>query len=86
LSTAWPARLVREEREEIDWHRKECGRVMLAGESRAWFGGSAVGARDLIARDLPALLKQLNGRQVDGKTLKTANAENAFRPETTRTY
>jgi membrane-bound serine protease (ClpP class) len=30
---------------------------------------------DLIAVDLPDLLKQLNGRQVDGKTLKTADAE-----------
>lgn len=30
---------------------------------------------DLIAVDLPDLLKQLNGRQVDGKTLKTASAE-----------
>jgi membrane-bound serine protease (ClpP class) len=30
---------------------------------------------DLIAPDLPELLKQLNGRQVDGKTLKTADAE-----------
>jgi membrane-bound serine protease (ClpP class) len=30
---------------------------------------------DLIAADLPELLKQLNGRLVDGKTLKTANAE-----------
>jgi len=30
---------------------------------------------DLIATDLPELLKQLNGRQVDGRTLKTANAE-----------
>ena len=29
---------------------------------------------DLIAPDLPALLKQLNGRVVDGKTLKTAEA------------
>ena len=30
---------------------------------------------DLIAVDLPQLLNQLNGRQVDGKTLKTAGAE-----------
>ena len=30
---------------------------------------------DLIASDLPELLKQLNGRVVDGKTLKTADAE-----------
>jgi membrane-bound serine protease (ClpP class) len=30
---------------------------------------------DLIAVDLPELLKQLNGRVVDGKTLKTAGAE-----------
>ena len=30
---------------------------------------------DLIAVDLPDLLKQLNGRAVDGKTLKTANGE-----------
>ena len=30
---------------------------------------------DLIAADLPDLLKQLNGRVVDGKTLKTADAE-----------
>jgi membrane-bound serine protease (ClpP class) len=30
---------------------------------------------DLIAVDLPELLKQLNGREVDGKTLKTAGAE-----------
>lgn len=30
---------------------------------------------DLIAPDLPALLQQLNGRVVVGKTLKTANAE-----------
>ncbi len=30
---------------------------------------------DLIAADLPELLRQLNGREVDGKTLKTANAE-----------
>jgi hypothetical protein len=30
LSTAWPALLVREEREEIDRHRQECDRVMLA--------------------------------------------------------
>src|SRR3989441_4877342 len=30
---------------------------------------------DLIATDLPDLLKQLNGRVVDGKTLKTAGAE-----------
>jgi len=30
---------------------------------------------DLIAVDLPDLLKQLNGRQVDGMTLKTAGAE-----------
>lgn len=30
---------------------------------------------DLIAPDLPALLQQLNGRVVDGKTLKTAGAE-----------
>src|SRR5256712_9867811 len=30
---------------------------------------------DLIAPDLPDLLKQLNGRVVDGKTLKTASAE-----------
>ena len=30
---------------------------------------------DLIAVDLPELLKQLNGRLVDGKTLKTADAE-----------
>src|SRR2546422_1756777 len=30
---------------------------------------------DLIAADLPDLLKQLNGRVVDGKTLKTAGAE-----------
>ena len=30
---------------------------------------------DLIAADLPELLKQLNGRQVDGKTLKTEGAE-----------
>src|SRR6266436_4070068 len=30
---------------------------------------------DLIAADLPDLLKQLNGREVDGKTLKTTNAE-----------
>ena len=29
---------------------------------------------DLIAADLPELLKQLNGRVVDGKTLKTTNA------------
>jgi membrane-bound serine protease (ClpP class) len=30
---------------------------------------------DLIAADLPELLKQLNGREIDGKTLKTAGAE-----------
>src|SRR5437016_10781661 len=30
---------------------------------------------DLIAVDLPDLLKQLNGRVVDGRTLKTANGE-----------
>src|SRR5205814_5266108 len=30
---------------------------------------------DLIAADLPALLNQLNGREADGKTLKTAGAE-----------
>src|SRR5438132_6561132 len=30
---------------------------------------------DLIAVDLPDLLKQLNGRVIDGKTLKTAGAE-----------
>jgi len=30
---------------------------------------------DLIAVDLPELLKQLNGRVIDGKTLKTAGAE-----------
>src|SRR5438132_4450102 len=30
---------------------------------------------DLIAADLPELLKQWNGRVVDGKTLKTTNAE-----------
>src|SRR5881296_630502 len=30
---------------------------------------------DLIAPDLPELLKQLNGRAVDGKVLKTAGAE-----------
>src|ERR1041385_1711940 len=30
---------------------------------------------DLIATDLPDLLRQLNGRVVDGKTLKTAGAE-----------
>jgi len=30
---------------------------------------------DLIAADLPELLKQLNGRVVDGKTLKTTNAD-----------
>jgi membrane-bound serine protease (ClpP class) len=30
---------------------------------------------DLIAPDLPALLQQLNGRQVDGKTLATVGAE-----------
>jgi membrane-bound serine protease (ClpP class) len=30
---------------------------------------------DLIATDLPELLKQLNGRIVDGKTLKTSGAE-----------
>ena len=30
---------------------------------------------DLIATDLPDLLKQLNGRVVDGRTLKTAGAE-----------
>jgi membrane-bound serine protease (ClpP class) len=30
---------------------------------------------DLIAADLPDLLRQLNGREVDGETLKTANAE-----------
>src|SRR5881396_2478021 len=30
---------------------------------------------DLIAADLPDLLKQLNGRVVDGKTLKTSGAE-----------
>src|SRR5438477_7786323 len=30
---------------------------------------------DLIAVDLPDLLKQLNGRLVDGKVLKTANSE-----------
>jgi membrane-bound serine protease (ClpP class) len=30
---------------------------------------------DLIALDLPALLNQLNGREVDGKKLKTAGAE-----------
>jgi len=30
---------------------------------------------DLIATDLPDLLKRLNGRVVDGKTLKTAGAE-----------
>ncbi|PYK61012.1 MAG: hypothetical protein DME43_03725 [Verrucomicrobia bacterium] len=30
---------------------------------------------DLIATDLPDLLKQLNGRAIDGKTLKTAGAE-----------
>ena len=30
---------------------------------------------DLIATDLPDLLKQLNGREVDGKTLQTARAE-----------
>src|SRR5213596_4394693 len=30
---------------------------------------------DLIATDLPDLLKQLNGRVVDGRTLKTTNAE-----------
>src|SRR5439155_1328082 len=30
---------------------------------------------DLIARDLPELLKQLNGRVVDGKAIKTTGAE-----------
>src|SRR5436309_11057568 len=30
---------------------------------------------DLIATDLPDLLKQLNGRAIDGKTLKTTGAE-----------
>jgi membrane-bound serine protease (ClpP class) len=30
---------------------------------------------DLIAPDLPALLQQLNGREVDGRTLQTAGAE-----------
>ncbi len=30
---------------------------------------------DLIAKDVPDLLQQLNGREVDGKTLRTAGAE-----------
>ena len=42
---------------------------------------------DLIAPDLPALLQQLNGRVVDGKTLKTANAEvSEIKMSVLRTY
>ena len=39
---------------------------------------------DLIAKDLPDLLSQLDGREVDGKTLKTAGAEVVDIPMTTQ--
>jgi len=39
---------------------------------------------DLIANDLPDLLNQLNGRKVNGKTLKTAGAQVVDIPMTTR--
>jgi len=39
---------------------------------------------DFIAKDMPDLLKQLDGRTVDGKKLKTAKAETVEIPMTTR--
>ena len=39
---------------------------------------------DLIAKDLPDLLSQLDGREVDGKTLKTAGAKVVEIPMTTQ--
>ena len=39
---------------------------------------------DLIAKDLPDLLSQLDGREVNGKTLKTAGAEVVEIPMTTQ--
>jgi hypothetical protein len=57
---------------------------MLAGESGAWFGGSAVGARELIAPDLPALeaIERASGGWQDaqdrerGERIQTRNHQN----------
>ena len=58
-------------------HRNVTWAKSAVVESQATTSEKALGLKvvDLIARDVPDLLKQLDGRVVNGKTLHTANAE-----------
>jgi membrane-bound serine protease (ClpP class) len=57
-------------------HRNEAWARSAARESDSILADEALdnGVIDLIAKDVPDLLQQMDGREVNGKTLRTANA------------
>ncbi len=62
------------------------GEIRRGGESKATTAEKALKLKviDLIAKDVPDLLKQLNGRQIGDKKLNTANTEVAEIPTIAR--
>jgi membrane-bound serine protease (ClpP class) len=71
FSTSWIETIAAKRNRNIEWAKSS---VM---ESSAITADKALELNviDLIAKDQPDLLRQLNGREVNGKTLKTAGAQ-----------
>lgn len=71
FSTSFMETIAAKRKRNIEWAK------LAVKESAAITAEQALATNviDLIAKDLPDLLEQLDGREVDGRTLRTADAE-----------
>ena len=71
FATSWIETIAAKRKRNIEWAKSSVRESSAITAEKAL----ELNVIDLVAKDQPDLLKQLNGREVNGKTLKTAAAE-----------
>jgi membrane-bound serine protease (ClpP class) len=71
FATSWIETIATKRKRNIDWARSSVRESSAITAEKAL----ELNVIDLIAKDQPDLLQQLNGREVNGKTLKTKGAQ-----------
>ena len=71
FATSWIATIADKRHRNIEWAKSSVRESSAITAEKAL----ELGVIDLIAKDIPDLLKQLDGREVNGKKLKTAGAD-----------
>jgi membrane-bound serine protease (ClpP class) len=71
FATSWIETIATKRKRNIEWAKSSVRESSAITAEKAL----ELNVIDLVAKDQPDLLKQLNGREVNGKTLKTAGAD-----------